>query len=147
MNQASFAGRQRRVFVDTSAYVALAVSDDAHHEAALTILNQLTEQRTRLYTTNFVVAETHAFFLRFLGHQAARSYLRRMEKKGATVVVRVRAADEEQAKAIIYRYTDKAFSLVDALSFVVMQRLSISAAFAFDQHFTQYGWEVLQPKG
>lgn len=61
----------------------------------------------------------------------------------ATVVVRVRASDEERARRIIFRYTDKDFSFADAVSFAVMERLQISHAFTFDRHFAQYGFTVL----
>jgi predicted nucleic acid-binding protein len=33
--------------------------------------------------------------------------------------------------------------MCDAVSFAVMERLGISAAFTFDAHFAQYGWSVL----
>jgi predicted nucleic acid-binding protein len=40
------------------------------------------------------------------------------------------------------QYDDKDFSLTDALSFAVMDRLEISEAFTFDHHFRQYGFRV-----
>ena len=45
----------------------------------------------------------------------------------------------------MFQYQDKDFPMVDAISFAVMERLGISVAFAFDQHFTQYGWTALTP--
>jgi len=36
-------------------------------------------------------------------------------------------------------HEDKSYSLCDALSFVVMERLRIREAIAFDQHFRAYG--------
>jgi predicted nucleic acid-binding protein len=44
-----------------------------------------------------------------------------------------------RTQALIVRYDDKAFSLTDALSFVVMDRLQITSAFTFDRNFLQYG--------
>ena len=34
---------------------------------------------------------------------------------------------------------EKGYSLCDALSFVVMERLAITEAIAFDRHFREYG--------
>ena len=34
---------------------------------------------------------------------------------------------------------DKTYSFCDALSFVVMERLGITEAIAFDRHFREYG--------
>jgi predicted nucleic acid-binding protein len=36
-------------------------------------------------------------------------------------------------------HRDKAYSLCDAFSFVVMQRLGIVEVIAFDRHFREYG--------
>jgi predicted nucleic acid-binding protein len=54
----------------------------------------------------------------------------------------VSLADEEKAKDIIRRYTDKTFSYTDATSFAVMERLGAREAFAFDPHFQQYGLKL-----
>ena len=37
------------------------------------------------------------------------------------------------------RDEDKMYALCDALSFVVMERLRIKEAIAFDRHFREYG--------
>ena len=102
----------------------------------------LTEQRFRTYTTNYVIAETHNLFIVRLGHQHARTFLRDVAQS-KIVTIRVRASDEEQARNIVLRYTDKDFSLDDATSFVIMERLDIPYAFTFDRHFTQHGLTVL----
>lgn len=52
----------------------------------------------------------------------------------------MRATDEDAAKAIIFGQADKDYSFTDALSFIAMERLHIREAFAFDRHFTQYGF-------
>ncbi len=132
------------VFVDTSAYVAVLKRDDEHHETAMAITRELTRQRGALFTTNFVIAETHAMLLRYLGSGPARTYLQSMDRSDATVVIRAEEADEAGARRILYRYEDKDFSLVDCISFAVMERLGISQAFTFDRHFAQYGFESLQ---
>lgn len=132
------------VFVDTSAYVALVRLNDEYHQEAVAILDTLRLHRARLYTTNFVVAETHALLLRYLGGAAGRAFLQAMDESKGVSVVRAEAADETNAKRIIYRYTDKDFSLTDAISFAVMERLNITLAFAFDKHFTQYGVQILK---
>jgi len=45
---------------------------------------------------------------------------------------------------MIARYSDKDWSLCDAISFAVMESRSVGAAFSFDRHFAQYGrFEVL----
>jgi predicted nucleic acid-binding protein len=42
--------------------------------------------------------------------------------------------------AYFQRPQDKEYSLTDCISFLVMQKLGIRRAFAFDQHFVQAGF-------
>ena len=47
------------------------------------------------------------------------------------------------AREIVFGYSDKDFSLTDATSFAVMERLRIPQAFTLDQNFAQFGWGMI----
>jgi predicted nucleic acid-binding protein len=134
--------RERRVFVDSSAYLALLDADDEHHSQATELLQELAQARYRQFTTNVLLIESHALILSVLGRTQAAQFLKDMQESN-TVVIRARAADEERAKQIIFQYDDKDFSFADCISFAVMERLDIRLAFTFDRDFTQYGFTVL----
>ena len=134
--------RERRVFVDSSAYLALLDTDDEHHREAIEILRELAHARYRQFTTNVLLIESHALILSVLGRAKAAQFLKDMQESN-TVVIRARASDEERAKQILFQYTDKDFSFADAISFAVMERLDIRLAFTFDRDFAQYGFTVL----
>jgi predicted nucleic acid-binding protein len=129
--------------VDSSAYYALAHSRQENHPAARAIADRLARERWRLFTTNFILAETHALILIRLNRVVALQVLSQIEQS-PTTIIRVTAADEARARAILRQYQDKAFSLTDATSFAVMERLGISQAFSFDRNFAQYGFPALQ---
>ena len=135
--------RERRVFVDSSAYLALLDTDDEHHSEAIETLQELAQARYRQFTTNVLLIESHALILSVLGRGRAAQFLKDMQESN-TVVIRARAADEERAKQILFQYTDKDFSFADAISFSVMERLAIRHAFSFDRDFAQYGYTVLR---
>ncbi len=139
--------RSRRVFVDTGAYYAFADADDENHEAALRIATQLAAEHRPLFTTNFILAETHALCLNRLNRRLAMRVLAEIEHSQSTTIVRVSALDERQAHAILEEYDDKRYSYTDATSFAVMERLRIATSFAFDRHFAQYGFQVLSEQG
>lgn len=134
----------RRALLDTSAYFALADLSEQRHSDAETIRNRLMTERWRLYTTNFIVAETHALMLTRLGYHYSMRFLNQLDQS-PTTIVRVSTTDERRAREILRQYDDKAFSLTDATSFAVMERLRILYAFTFDRNFTQYGLTVLTP--
>jgi predicted nucleic acid-binding protein len=133
--------RQHRVFLDSSGYLALVNPHDAYFASAREAWTRLTEEHWRTFTTNFVIAEAHALFLVRLGRPHATAFLRQFANT-STTIIRVRAADEERARATIFRYEDKDFSVTDATSFSVMERLGIQHALSFDRHFGQYGFAL-----
>jgi predicted nucleic acid-binding protein len=130
-------------FIDTGAFYALMDSGDPNHRPALSIKQALDRARTRLVLTNFIRAETQALLLNRLGHHVAQRFLADLRQVRPDTLIRVSDTDEEQALALIERYQDKNFTIVDATSFVVMERLRITHAFTFDRNFAQYGFPCL----
>lgn len=129
-------------FVDTSAYYALADRREGNHGVARAIAGQLANERCILYTTNLILAETHALVLARLGSSVALRVLQEIDNSEIRVI-RPDDADERDGRAILVRYADKTFSLTDAISFAVMDRLHIADTFTFDLHFAQYGKRIL----
>jgi uncharacterized protein len=128
-----------QILVDTSAVYALIDADDTYHRKAVAILRSLPRRGLTPLLTNFIVAESHALLLSRLGAEIARRWL----LGHVWPIETVNPKDEEKAKEIIRRYSDKTFSYTDTTSFAVMERLDLRAAFGFDPHFTQYGLQLL----
>jgi predicted nucleic acid-binding protein len=133
----------RRVFVDTSAFFAAANRRDADHLTTAAILQQLIHQRVGLVSTNFILAELHALLLTRINRDVAFRTLQEIDRSEAIAIIRVTAADEIEARAILERYDDKDFSLTDATCFSVMERFGIGRAFTLDRNFVQYGVEII----
>jgi predicted nucleic acid-binding protein len=127
-----------RVFVDTSGFYAALNRRDAHHRDAARLFRRAQREQWFLFTTNFVLAESHALILVRMGRDRAWNFLQ-ATLTGSTNVIRAEEADERRARVIIGQYQDKAFSYCDAVSFAVMERLDLQEGIAFDDHFRQYG--------
>ncbi len=131
---------RRGVLWDSSAILALLDADDADHEHAVTVADRIASERRPSFITNYIEAEAHALLLRKLGRVIAREWLLR----GGLPVLHALQQEEERAKAILARHTDKDWSLCDAISFAVLESRGARTAFTFDHHFRQYGrFEVL----
>ena len=128
------------VFADTSAFYALADRDDRHHKEAVSVVSRLRKSSIPVFTSNYIVAETHALILSRMGHDTARNWLHHF----SFPMYQVTEDDQAAARAIIFTHSDKDYSLTDATSFGLMRRLGVSQAFAFDAHFVQFGYEVLK---
>jgi predicted nucleic acid-binding protein len=129
--------------VDTGAFVALEYPYDEHHAGAKRFQSRLKHEPVQLYTSNFVLAETYTWLRKKLGHAAAVQFGQWLRASQIIEVIRISAQVEAKAWDIFCRYDDKDFSYADCTSFAVMQRLGLNAAFAFDQHFRQFGFVCL----
>lgn len=126
---------RRAVLWDSSAVLALLDADDADHSRAVEVASRIAAEKRPSFITNYIEAEAHALLLRKLGRSLAREWL----LAGNLPVLKVDPDEEERAKALVARYADKDWSLCDALSFAVISRRGVGAAFSFDHHFRQFG--------
>lgn len=125
----------RSVLWDSSAILALLDADDADHERAVSAARQIAAEKRPSFVTNYIEVEAHALLLRKLGRTIAREWL----LTGGLPVIRALPEEEEQAKQILARHTDKDWTLCDAISFAVLEAQHVGRAFTFDHHFRQYG--------
>src|SRR5207302_10344778 len=119
------AARPLRVFVDTSAWYALADAGDRWHAAAAQWLRHSLAQNYWLVTSNHVVGESYTLIRLRLGHAAAQEFLRRVRASGRTSRTFVAEAWEFEAEDILAQLGYQDFSFVDATSFVVMRWLGL----------------------
>jgi predicted nucleic acid-binding protein len=128
------------VLWDSSAILALLDADDADHARAVAVARQIASEGRPSFITNYIEVEAHALLVRKLGRTLAREWL----LTGRLPVVRALPVEEERAREIVTRHTDKDWTLCDAISFAVLEARHIARAFTFDHHFRQYGrWQVL----
>jgi predicted nucleic acid-binding protein len=121
----------------------LADRGDRRHVEATRILATTLSRGQNLVTTNHVIGESYTLLRMRLGANAAQVFLRRTRASTRTRRVFVAEAWEDEAETVLARFADHDFSFVDATSFVVMRRLGLRTAFAFDHHFLVAGFLVL----
>lgn len=126
---------RRSILWDSSAILALLDADDADHRAATQTAHEIADERRPSFITNYVEVETHALLLRKLGRALAGQWL----LSGSLPVLRVSPQEEQHAKELLEKFSDKDWSLCDAISFAVISSRGVDAAFSFDRHFLQFG--------
>jgi len=126
-----------QVLLDASFWIALRDAREPWHGQARRAAEDLLHHHTRFVFTSFILAETHAYFSRSAAMR--RQILDDAEKNPALRWEPVLRSDEIAALALLRQHRDKEYSLCDAISFVLMQRLGLRRAAAFDNHFRQFG--------
>ena len=137
----------KAVFVDTGAWIALAVHRDQFHPPTVAYARRLARALTPLLTTNYVLLETYTHIRYHDGHHKALEFdalLQNLVKSGRLAVVWVTEEVHGRALDIFRKYADQAFSIADCASFVVARDRRIREVFGFDTNFLTMGF-VLKP--
>ena len=132
---------QENIFVDTSAWIALADKNDAYHKKAASIYPLILKTYKSLITSNFVIAEAYVVILNELGHKAALKFLEGVRTSPRILKIYSNEETETDAEKVLIKYADQDFSYTDAVSFSIMKRQKIKKAFCFDKHFRTAGFE------
>jgi hypothetical protein len=135
-----------RVFADTSAFVALAVTADAHHKKAAAYFRALSPG-TSLVTTEYILDETITRIRRVAGHAIAVSVGRAMRTSTLARIHPLERADLDRAWDLFEQYDDKQLSFTDCTSFAFCERLGVKTSFTFDDDFAQAGLDVVPGEG
>jgi uncharacterized protein len=130
-----------RVFVDTSAFLALLDRADPRHEAVRETFLRLADDE--LVTHGYVVAESLAVCRRRFGVDGAIALL-----DDFLPIVTILPVEPELHAAAQARYRSSlpsGTSFVDQVSLAVIERDAIERAFALDADFAAAGIEILPP--
>jgi predicted nucleic acid-binding protein len=130
---------KRSVFIDTGFWIALFDKRDTNHPLAASSLKSLLE-KSHLYLSDFIVFETVTYLnCSIKRHDLAVSFLDKIDVSTLTILP-VDEFVKTQAKELFRKYSDKALSITDCTSFVLMLQNDIRLYAGFDNHFQQMGF-------
>jgi predicted nucleic acid-binding protein len=134
----------RSTFVDTFFYLALILEDDQYHERAVAASGA---RRGRFVTTAWVLTEVADALCEPPQRRLFTELLALLRPDPNTEIV---AADEalfDRGVDLYAHRPDKAWSLTDCISFVVMTDRGLTEALTGDHHFEQAGFPALLRQG
>ncbi len=130
-----------KVFVDSSAFLAVLDADDENHPLARQVWEKILTAGAFLITTSYVLVETYAVVQRRLGMDALRTF-----HEDIVPLLQIEWIGEElheRGADAVLTANRRNLSLVDCTSFAAVRRLGIKQVFAFDRHFAEQGFELL----
>jgi len=130
------------VFVDSGAWIALALSRDPLHAQAREQWDLLQGAGAKLHTSVPVVIETFTFLDRNANRDVALAWKESIYEPGTVRVLPCELRDLEQSWEYFRRALHK-LSAVDATSFAIMKRARIRLAYTFDHHFAAVGFRLV----
>lgn len=131
------------VFVDSGAWIALALSRDPLHAQAVEQWEQLCSAGAKLHTSIPVVIESFTFLERNANRDVAMVWKDAVYKPGTVKLLPCELRDLEHSWEYFRRRDLHKLSAVDATSFAIMKRARIRLAFTFDHHFAMAGYRLV----
>jgi len=136
--------RQREAaFVDSGAWIALALARDPLHTQAREQWETLHGAGAKLHTSIPVIVETFTFLERNANRDVALTWKDSIFKPGTVRILPCELRDLNQSWEYFRRTDLHKLSAVDATSFAIMKRAGIRLAFAFDYHFAVAGFRLV----
>ncbi len=135
-----------RVFIDTSAWIALMVANDHHHEKAALCFSELIRVAASFITTEYILDETITRIKYDVSHRKALKFLdviKRAEESGHLSLHRIDDLLWNESVQIFRKYSDKMLSFTDCTSCAVAKKLKIDTIFAFDSDFLYMGFSLI----
>jgi len=130
-------------FVDSGAWIALALSRDPLHLQAREQWEVLHRAGARLHTSIPVVIETFTFLERNANRDVALAWRESIYRPGTVKILPCELRDLDQSWEYFRRADLHKLSAVDATSFTIMKRSRIRLAFTFDHHFSIVGFRSI----
>ncbi len=132
-------------FMDSGAFIALIVTNDTHHAAAVKYHNVTSSPR---HTLDAIVGETYTHLRYRFGKSAGLAFLDIIDRLRAAGELKVHHIDDAlsaSAEAILRQYADIALSYTDAVALAwLRQHKEVRSIFGFDQHWRVEG-HILAP--
>lgn len=131
-----------KFFVDSSALIALAKTNDDCHEEAKNFLENL-EPPFQFITTDFILDEVATRLRDSLGAQKTVLFCQTIFESRLYKIHFIDKPLFLKALDKLKKYDDKILSFTDCSSFVVMEKFQLKTAFAFDDDFVKVGFETV----
>jgi uncharacterized protein len=131
------------VFVDSAAWIALALTRDPLHGQAREQWDLLQGSGAALHTSIPVIIETFTFLDRNANRDVALAWKEAIHKPRVVKVLPCELRDLQQSWEYFRRRDLHKLSAVDASSFAIMRRMRIRLAYTFDHHFAVVGFRLV----
>lgn len=130
-----------KCLADTGALLAMTLKNDRHHADAKTFLQE--HPQARFVVTDLILAELVTRLRARAGAERAVAAANSLLASRRYEVLFTDAAILDDALRLMTRFAEHPLSLTDCVSFAVMSRLRLMAAFAFDDDFRKCGYRMV----
>lgn len=139
-------GENNKVFVDSNVFIGIFNADDALHDKAVKLWNNLAEKQYSIVVSNFILSEVITVLSQRIGKKEAIEFATRMYHNENNEVEIIWSNEQLELRALEYlrRIPSKNVSFADATILAVLETHQISSLATFDAILRkQKGFDVL----
>ncbi|MBI2337609.1 type II toxin-antitoxin system VapC family toxin [Candidatus Daviesbacteria bacterium] len=126
-----------KVFIDTSAFVALLVDKETDHKKVAEKYHEYRQKRAILFTSDYILDELFTRLLYFR-HIDIKKYIEKLKEsilRGEITVLQIDEANLEKALKAFLKFSDHKISFTDATSYTLFKDFSLDEVFTLDDDF------------
>jgi uncharacterized protein len=130
------------LLIDTSGWGNLIDPTQPFHQQTAILYRAARQQKHRILTTNYIITEVVALLtspLRISRPQII-AFVQGLKDSPYIEILHIDPETDAQSWQLLASRQDKAWSLIDCSSFVVMKQNNIAQALTNDRHFDQAGF-------
>ncbi len=130
-----------KIFIDTSAILAILNDQDRFHEPAKKEWTKFIESEDVLFCSNYILLETITLLQHRFGTDAVRLFTSNIQP--VLNIIWINESLHNSGLSIINTINQRSLSLTDCTSFEIMRQMDMEIAFTFDSHFSDQGFKVI----
>ena len=131
-----------RVFIDTSAFIALTIASEAKHSQCLTKYQEYKQSNSLFYTNHLVLSELYTRLLYDAGKTACAKIIAKindLRHEGKIKVFQLDSGIFAQAEKIMLQFAEHKLSFTDATICSMMKEYKLDEIFTLDTDFRKVG--------
>ncbi len=132
-----------KIFVDTSAFIALFEPKDQYHGEALSKQKRIQQEKLSIFTSNIVLYETLTWIAIKLGADQATQFGEGVLRQSSLLHIFYLAREDELSSLkVLQKYQNLPLSFADASTIHLIHKYQIGRVFTFDEHFEKANLQV-----
>ncbi|MBI3559164.1 type II toxin-antitoxin system VapC family toxin [Candidatus Gottesmanbacteria bacterium] len=133
---------RQKIFVDSSAWIALSSEDDKNYRRITDFFSKIISDGAVFFTSNDVIDETVTRLVYDIGFRQTQKFIEEIKanvRKKSLVQFWTDEQIQEEAFAILKKYHDHKLSMTDATTVAIMKRFRLDAVLTLDSDFKKIG--------
>jgi predicted nucleic acid-binding protein len=135
-----------KIFLDTSFLFAYYNADDEDHDEAVSLSICLSQNNIVCVISDYIIDELLTLLSSLVGKSKAIKLCNDLIddiKDGFFILIYIDYDIFNEALRTFIQFKDKEWSFTDCTSYTIIKRDGIDKAISFDEHFRQFGIEIL----